>query len=462
MVRDLTILDIQESEHAQELFANKLNNIMDTTAGMLSDVDTMMMAKKTNSLTINNLKAFTNNVNDFSGKMGLDLIVEAAGLESNYSNNLEAGLESVMETVTKAIQFILAAIDKAINNLVKWGADIYTKIVTRTKQITKELDDLEEKIKKNSNGKSIEVQPDSYVNMVNKFTALNVSIGSNINSPKTVLEGLTAIVECMSDSKIPELDKQADGTIGFKKAKRTTLEDVLLFNIISGAKEESLRFLNSVFPGDATKLGKEIYEAAETKIVSVKGESIEFILFTKEGRILQEAYTMTYKKHGTEIEQQDTIPSDAAVKLIDSMHAGIKAIETVRKENDKRIKEMKDFSKQALKKFDDNKLWEDDLEDSTEEQKKMYEEHKIKDYSDKAVYSGKKMSYRFNQLNKEVSHIWNLYPKIANRSIVNLFWNIDTITKSLASAISAVENETVFKDESKPSPKDTGPKQIAR
>lgn len=427
MNNDFLNLEIQKDEQKFTEFMAGLESVCLHTQAMLADMDTMVQAKEAGLLNSLNVAMFAKKVDKFSEKMGLELNNQEAGLQS-YSDNQEAGLESVMDSVKKGIQAIFAFIDRAIANIDKFFADIFTKIITSTGKIESKLKKIDEKLKE-GNSNILNIHSDKYVKFAESSTAiLSVTglIKGGWDNPKVFFDALGKVLECMSDSKLPAVEKQEDGTLGFKITEPTHIEQYFIKEYMKMTGKEGL--FSNIFDDIDKKFG---HIPAESRIISIKADAVEFAHYIKNGRIMRKADGMKLNLTKTANGIMDVLTLEVSLvdKLTKQISDAIKAIKTVRVENDKRINELKKYSKEVLKKFDSEDAWKDEVSE--------YDKERVEKAGDG------KMTHRFNQLTKETMNIWNIYPGIGNSTIVNLHFNINRTTNFLESIINGkAESET--------------------
>lgn len=416
---DLLKLDIIQDENGLNKYMAGLESVFSETHAMLVDLETITSAKAAGLLSDIGAKMFAKKVDAFADKLGLDIDNQEAGLQS-YSGNPEAGLESVMDSVKKGLQTVYAWIEKALANISKFISDIYTKIITGTRGIEKKLTKIDTKLKENSSS-VMDINGDKYVSFVEKSPAILAvaDLVDGWNKPKVVFDALGMVIQCMSQSKLPVIEKEPDGTLAFKISTPPHIEQFYLKEL----KKLEPGYFSFGKVWDAINEDNEIKPTdVESRIVAIKADAVEFVHYEKHGRIKKltsDGIKFGVKDSAAKIDQVLSLETSMLEKLSDEISKGVKAIKTVRTENDKRINELKNFSNQALKKFDDDKAWLDEVN--------------LKDVVGVGMAGKGKMSHRFNQLVKELSSIWNAYPSIANNTIINLYFNINRTTNFLDS-----------------------------
>lgn len=410
-------LELVDNKNNLQKYMDGLESVFSETHAMLVDLETITSARAAGLLSDIGAKMFAKKVDAFADKLGLDIDNQEAGLQS-YSGNTEAGLESVMNSIKKGLQTVYAWIEKALANVAKFISDVYTRIVTGTRGIEKKLARIDEKLKENSSS-VMDINGNKYVEFIDKSVALLSIAGlvDNWNKPKMMFAALGDVIECMSESKLPVIEKDADGTLAFKISNPPHIEQLFLKEL--GKIKKPWFFMDEYFSDFDDPLGtKEKVKPTdvETRIVAIKADAVEFVHYEKHGRLKKlnsDGIQFSVKSNAPRIDLVLSLETNMLTHLSDQISKGVKAIKTVRTENDKRINELKNFSNQALKQFDQSIV--------------ELEKGGMKNVAERG------MSGRFKQLTSELSSIWNAYPSIANSTIVNLYFNINRTTNFLDS-----------------------------
>lgn len=384
-------LEIQSMEQDHEKLISGLESILLDTFSIIKDKNDMLAAKEAGLLSDASLKLFADKANAYLAKVSPDNMVNVAGLESDFGENKEAGLESIMDSVKKGLTAFVAFLSQIINNVAAFFKNVWVKIQTRTKELEAKLKDLEERINK-IDSDTLAIKYEQFEKIVKKNIAIFTYSSIAAKDPEKFFKMIPEIMEFYAESKLPVI-KKADG-------------EEIEFDIIPVSKFEKeitvgiMMLLEGVFPNfSLSTIKSEINKGIGIRTININGEKVNILIYNKKGLIDYKEVPLTIK---VELPKEDRVVLNVDGKIVKdaiaSISDAIKGLPKLRDENNKRIKEFKKNTDGIIK------IIEEEIKDNPDTASRSYEVLKM---------SGV---------------IWRVYPDVSNNTIKALYSHIEEYT----------------------------------
>ncbi len=403
-------LEIQSMEQKHEQLISGLESLLLDTASILKDRQDMIAARDSGLLSDISVQAFASNADKYLEKVAPEWGKNVSGLESDFKDNKEAGLESVLESIKKGLSAFVAFLKKILENIETFFKDVFTKIFFRVKVLEKNLKELEDKVVKMDELPSTNI---SKMAKIARDNALIIDYGDTsggvdfTNKPATTL--LKSIIpqtlEMLRSSRLPVVDSADDDGVKFKIEQANDMEKKLIIAFKSIAERDADILQNgfNVFAAmNAKTLLNEIDKSIGARVISLSGTSATILMYDKNGLIDYEPIELNQNaSHISDgkFKGELNVDKKLAISAIESIRDAIKDVPKLREENEKRIKAMKKASDSIMKMIDED----------------------IKNPENPK-------NDRFNQLMLMVTKIWRVYPDLNNKTIRALHIHIEKCT----------------------------------
>lgn len=386
-------LEIQSMEQDHEKLISGLESILLDTFSIIKDKNDMLAAKEAGLLSDASLKLFADKVNTYLAKVSPDNMVNVAGLESDFGENKEAGLESVIESIKRGLAAFIAFFAQIINNVETFFKNVFTKIMFRTKVLDVKLKELEERINK-IDSDTLAIKYEQFEKIIAKNLAIFTYSTIATKDPEKFFKMIPEIMEFYAESKLPIVKKIDIEDIEFDFIPVSKFEKEIIIGVMILLNENP--FPNFSLSQIKSELGKSL----GMRIINISGNAINVLIYNKKGLVDYKEVPFTIK---VELPKEDRVVLNVDAKVVKSAIAAIsdaiKNFPKLREENNKRIKDFKKNTDGIIK------IIEREIKESTE-----------------------MTSSRSYELLRMSGVIWRVYPDVSNRSIRALHTHIEEYT----------------------------------
>ena len=345
------------------------------------------------------LKTFKAKANRYLTDLNGNTII-SSGLQNDI--NLQAGLLNLKTDIKNAAISLVEIAKKAIANIIKFFADIFVRILTKTKDLEVKLDLINKHLLRSSN--EVGISFSAFRSIFMQFEMVSLANGWDRKSPtvSAVFAEMVDLVNTMSTSKIPKISTAADSLIDVKdyvKENKTTLESELIDYFIKNddrAKELSL-------------------SRDRVKVIRIARDRVDFAVFSEDNREVFVTYARTDKDPKVRLAPFEVTEKVNISVLAEALAVSIRALKgPLRNDTEKRIKSLKEASEKIVKEY----------QDATSDVKSPDEKTK------------------WDILSRDIKNIWTVYPLIGNKSLLNLYSIIDKLLNWLIS-INKINTENI-------------------
>lgn len=354
------------------------------TLNIKEQAENVTAAAEDGSLTDVMLNDFKQNAQAYLSLLNVSPRI-AAGLQNDIT--VIAGLLNLKTDIKNAAVTVAEMASKAIANIIKFFADIYTKIATKTDDLKLKLKKIDNFLSKQDN--EIDVSFSVFRSIFREYQIIALANKWDVKAPQIsmVFAELIDLVDTMKYSKIPEVNVNGKTLINvsqYVNTDRTTLESELV----------------DYFIGTDDKAKDLGISRDRVKVVRIASDRVDYVYFSEDGREAELTYTRPGKDARVRIAPFETILKKDVTALVESLRNGILALEgPLKKQTNIRINDLKDASNKLVA----------ELNKATSDTKSEGEETK------------------WDSLSKDIKSIWTIYPIIGNKSLYNLYTIINKL-----------------------------------
>lgn len=386
-------LEIQSMEQDHEKLISGLESVLLDTFSIIKDKNDMLAAKESGLLSDASLKLFAEKADRYLEKVAPEWGKNVSGLESDFKDNKEAGLESVIDSIKRGLAAFVAFFKQIMNNIETFFKNVFTKIMFRTKVLDAKLKELEERINK-IDSDTLAIKYEQFEKIVAKNLAIFTYSTIATKDPEKFLKMIPDIMEFYTESKLPIVKRIDAEDIEFDFIPVSKFEKEIIIGVMTLLNE-------TLFPNwNLSTIKSEIGKSLGMRIININGNAINVLIYNKKGLVDYKDVPFTIK---VELPKEDRVVLNVDAKVVKSAIAAIsdaiKNFPKLREENNKRIKEFKKNTDGIIK------IIEREIEEST-----------------------KGSSPRSYELLRMSSVIWRVYPDVSNQSIRALHTHIEEYT----------------------------------